>query len=488
MIFSIFGSKKKSSAAARKRGDSKDLDALKDQREIARQTAEKIDQIESEMDLGSPRGQVGRVATPSQAVATRAAADHNAADAGRAQDAVGPSLNGVHASGQAATGQVHSAARGAMKVGAGVKPDAGMDTEIVLGGVPLTHSVEIRESTLLPVFEETAIMFANNQADAAVNILRQAIKDDSLGPHLRQGWAMLFELYTATGRRQDFDALGLEYAARFETSPPAWSDDVAPQQPAAEAAVSTSSIVFPDRLTREHAAKSFDQMGRAVLRDRPADVDFSRVRSVEVAAAQALQKLLVDARKQERTLTLTGLESLRTALQSCVQTGRRDDSDGCWLLLLEVLRLLREQQVFEDTAIDYCVTFEVSPPSWEAMPQSIHVQGGAPSTVMDPQTPALSDDAAHDGTVVWLEGEIVKADTAFAQIRQCAKMHSHVIVDCRRLRRIDFVSAGDLYNEVAQLRSSGHTFEFRALSHLVGCLLIVMSVHEQAELKVRTMA
>ena len=46
---------------------------------------------------------------------------------------------------------------------------------------------------------------------------------------------------------------------------------------------------------------------------------------------------------------------------------------------MESLRLLGKQQEFEDTSIDYCVTFEVSPPSWEPMPDWIRAEAAAPA-------------------------------------------------------------------------------------------------------------
>ena len=33
---------------------------------------------------------------------------------------------------------------------------------------------------------------------------------------------------------------------------------------------------------------------------------------------------------------------------------------------MEILQLLQMKEAFEETSIDYCVTFEVSPPAYEA--------------------------------------------------------------------------------------------------------------------------
>ncbi|MGE3928184.1 MAG: STAS domain-containing protein, partial [Lautropia sp.] len=159
---------------------------------------------------------------------------------------------------------------------------------------------------------------------------------------------------------------------------------------------------------------------------------------------------------------------------------RRDPSDACWLLLLETLRLLGEQQPFEDLAIEYCVTYEVSPPSWEPMPKAIRLQEAA-STTSGSQPVAVASEEAFP-----LEGEIDgRPDATFRALRGYAESRPEITIDCRRLRRIDFVATGELLNEVSALRSAGKTLAFRDLSYLVACLLMVMGIHEMAELHLR---
>jgi len=60
------------------------------------------------------------------------------------------------------------------------------------------------------------------------------------------------------------------------------------------------------------------------------------------------------------------------------------------------------------------------------------------------------------------------------------------VIDCRRLRRMDFVCAGEMLNEVAALRSAGKFLVFKDLTYLVACLMMVMGIHDLAELNLRT--
>src|SRR5690606_16421782 len=145
-------------------------------------------------------------------------------------------------------------------------------TSVILGDTHAEQAVEVLSSGLLPVFEEAAVLYSNGQSNEAAMILWQAIKENQLGQHTEQAWKMLFELYQAAGRRPEFESLAIDYASRFESSPPAWSDDLSPPPaPAEKKALAASTIVFPLKLDAQ-AVKQVEQMQRAAQRNRPAEV------------------------------------------------------------------------------------------------------------------------------------------------------------------------------------------------------------------------
>src|SRR5690606_15169150 len=145
-------------------------------------------------------------------------------------------------------------------------PDPG--TSVILGDTHAEHAVEVLSSGLLPVFEEAAVLYSNGQSNEAAMILWQAIKDNQLGQHTEQAWKMLFELYQAAGRRPEFESLAIDYASRFESSPPAWSEDLSPPPaPAEKKTLAASTIVFPIKLDAQ-AVKQVEQMQRAAQRNR----------------------------------------------------------------------------------------------------------------------------------------------------------------------------------------------------------------------------
>ncbi len=483
MIFSFFGKKEKrtvrrsdADTATQRNGPATTASTTAlNQREIARRTAAKIDEIESQMDLAIP----ARVSKP--AAHPQSPPDLMPTVAARQ---LPPS---VHEGGMV----MFPAARpAAAPVPAGPAEGAGSrlslvpmgdpSTSVILGDTGAVHSVEVLSSGLLPVFEEASVLYANGQSNEAAMILWQAIKENQLGHHTEQAWKMLFELYQAAGRRPEFESLAIDYASRFESSPPAWADDLSPPAPVAAPAPAASAIQFPPRLDAQ-AIKQIEQMQRAAHRNRAADVDFSRVVAVDAVGADLLLRVLVDFRRNARQLTLSGVEALSAALTASIQMGRRDPSEACWLLKLEALRFLGEQQPFEDLAIDYCVTYEVSPPSWEPLPNTIRLQNAAPAPA------GAAPETSLTGESFPLDGEIDgRPEAIFKSLRSYAQSRAEVVIDCRRLRRMDFVCAGEMLNEVAALRGAGKVPVFRDLSYLVACLMMVMGIHDLAELNLRT--
>ena len=481
MIFSLFG-KRKDARDSRARGrGSRDGEPTTtqsttaatntvNQREIARRTAAKIDEIESQMEMSIP----AKVAKPP--------AEPVAVGGGEPPVAPRKDPAPVYEGDMA----VYPAPGTAPKAGAApavarpgsVEPS----TSMILGDTYGAGEINVLSSGLLPVFEEASVLYANKQSSAAAMILWQAIKDNRLGTQTDQGWKMLFELYQAGGRKPEFESLALDYASRFESSPPAWQDELAPEmdaprQPTRQA----SAIAFPDTLD-VNAIKQVEQIQRAVQRGRPAAVDFSGVRRADEIGAETVLRALADVRKNNGQMSVSGVDELRVALARAIEVGRRDSSDACWLLLLETLRFLNQQQAFEDLAIDYCVTYEVSPPSWEPLPESIRL-------VSDAKTAVVPDDDgdAEVPDVFEMAGEVDgRPQELFAALPAFSQHHQEVVIDCRRLRRIDFTCAGEILNEVAALRSAGKFVAFRDLSHLIGCLLMVMGVQDLADLKIRT--
>ena len=497
MIFSLFG--KKDGRGDRKRGAEQAPSRAEsapggppvvpartaDPREIARLTAAKIDEIESEMIAATkPRSVDGARGTGSRA--------------GLAGTVYVPSGVAAAAPAAASTGPAESSVAGSASVAArtpgGALPTLPpQNTSIILGnGDAGLLSMEVGGTTLPPAFEEAAVLYSNGQATAAGTILWQAINDNSLGGHARQGWAMLFDLYQAIGRKEDFESLAIDYSARFETSPPTWDDSVAPPSDdaaarAAAAAGASASVALPVTLDAQ-SVKQFEQVQRFAQRNRGVVLDVSPVRSVDPLGADLLRRVLTAFGRSKVELGVQGVESLFDVLSSTIEAGRRDPSEACWLLQLDLLRLLNRQQAFDDLAIDYCVTYEVSPPPWEPMPPMVRLAAPGARAGLDPSAPRPAGEGGFcvGPDAFLLTGELTgRSQEALASLRGYAADRAEVVVDCRSLRRLDFAAAGELLNEVVALRTGGKYLVFRDLNHLVAALLAVMGIPDLAEVRLR---
>jgi anti-anti-sigma regulatory factor len=457
-----------------------------DPREIARQTAAKIDEIESEMIApAGPRPAVGtaRVA-PSQVGLAGNVYVPSGIGAGAAF--VPPPVAPPPAAG--ATREAPPTVPALTFPGPAAVPRLALggeaDTSVILGdGSSDGMSMEVGGSALPPAFEEAAVLYSNGQEQAAATILVQA-SQEMAGPHAKQAWAMLFDLYQATGRQQEFESTAIDYSARFETSPPTWDATIAPPRDTPRAAAGAPATVALPAMLDAQAVRQLEQVQRHAQRSRGVQLDASAVRGVDPIGADLLLRVLSAFARSKHELVVAGADSLLGVLAGVTEPGRRDPSESCWLLQLELLRLLGRQQTFDDLAIDYCVTYEVSPPAWEPMPASIRAaEGGAEAL---PQRAAGEACFRVDTDAFALSGELSgRAQDALAALRAYAADRAEVVVDCRRLRRLDFAAAGELLNEVVALRTGGKYLVFRDTNHLVAALLAVMGIPDLAEIRLR---
>jgi ABC-type transporter Mla MlaB component len=308
-----------------------------------------------------------------------------------------------------------------------------------------------------PVVEEAAILYAGGQTDAACRLLADAVAAAGID---RTPWWMLFDLYQATHRQEAFDSLSIDYASRFETSPPPWrpaeSGDYSGVIPTAVLAGVLDASAAP-QVTRIGALAD----GAAVLR-----LDFSRVTGVEPdGCALLLDTLRIIQRGRE--LVLVGAVELLAQVRAILDVGRRDEGEAAWLLMLELLRLLNREKDFDEASMDYCVTFEVSPPPFTP-------PGKVASAPRQPAAPAADR--------YLLPAVIDDAGLVLAGIGDYVDRCPALVFDCSRLVRIDYAAAGQLLATLQPLAADKRRIEFRELNHLVAALLRLLGYGTVARL------
>lgn len=427
------------------------------QREIARATAAKIDEIELEM------------------------ASDIFDDAAWSSPRRAPAAVAALAAGAGGTGVPGTAATAGMAPVTLLDTDGLSELDSALGAAAAPSSA--------PAVEEAAILYANGQSDAAEQSLRASLDSSSNG---RMPWWMLFDLYQAGAREEAFDSIAIDYASHFETSPPAYRPPAATGLGAGAGAGSAAfSGVTPTaslsgcldagagaRLARLRAPAAGPSSASSAASAPPVRIEFSTVTGATAEGCAVLLDTLQALRRAGRELVLAGADHLVGVLRPMLAIGERSASQAPWLLLLELLLLMNREKDFEETAMDYCVTFEVSPPSFEA-----------------PARTALSistDDSA--GSNAGIEGDrfllpavieggnpaLLAAIDAYAQERPL------LVLDCSHLARIDYGAAAMLVARLRALAEDGDAgprrIELRDLNHLVAALLRLLGAGEPIRL------
>jgi len=319
-----------------------------------------------------------------------------------------------------------------------------------------------------PAVDEAAIMYANDQLDVATLVLLASLQET--GGADRLTWWMLFDLYQVMGLENEFESIAIDYASHFETSPPAYQALAAPAASASASALQFSgtspTLSLSGRLDETIAAR----LARVLAPSSSPLVrfEFQAVSGASPQGCALLLHALQTLRKGGRELVLAGAAELVAVLRPMLVIGDRGASPAPWLLLLELLLLSGREKDFEETAMDYCVTFEVSPPSFEAPAHAAVSVRAAPTPAGDRFVlPAL-----------------IRGDSAalLHAIALHAARHPALVLDCSRLARIDYAAANALAAQLRTLAEDGREVALRDLNHLAAALLRLLGIGAQVRL------
>nr|WP_242533395.1 STAS domain-containing protein [Niveibacterium umoris] len=327
-------------------------------------------------------------------------------------------------------------------------------------------------------------MFANASDEAAAAVLEAALDEGAASNETL--WHMLFDLYRLTGRREPFEARGVGYAEQFGRSPPIWSDaDASAEAPKPSSRDATPSVSLTGTLSAA-AGPQFEQISKIAIKAGKLRIDLGKLRGADEAGCDVLVRGLRSLRQARVQVSLLNARNMLPMIEGQVVQGRRE-GQSIWLMVLELLQALSEVDRFEEVALDYAITFEESPPSYEApaaepgprmkQPDAATSSPGLELVPIEEEAPAFV-----------MEGDLTSAQAE--AIRKLAKYgadRSTVEVDASRLRRMDFVTAGNLFNVLVQFQAQGKLCVFHNLNAMVAALLRVMGVHQVASMEVRAL-
>ena len=309
-----------------------------------------------------------------------------------------------------------------------------------------TAVVDIRQT-----LEEAAILYSSGQAAVAQQLLSTATHRSDARPDNQLAWRMLLELHESAGDQPAFEQCALAYARRFETSPPPWQrDDRFPTDASND---KLPVLSFRGRLSAG-SRPVLEQLFQLGCRHRRFCLEFTSLSEVDLPGCRALLETFGAWRQQGCEISLQRDDALRDRVRALIQIGRRDDDDAGWRLLMELLWLMQVTDAYEAVCIDYSMTYEISPP----LPCSLRA---APSG-MQPELPEP----------VFIMPDIIRmpAEALLARIGHYAQTHERIVLDCARLRQVDFNAAAPLMTGLRRLAES-KPVELRHTRFLVSVLL-----------------
>jgi len=370
-------------------------------------------------------------------------------------------------------------------------------------------AVEVSEVMHDPDLDEAVIAFANADFTQCEEALQRLTGSSGARSQHAETWLVLFDLYRATGQQHRFESLALDYAQQFGWSAPQWYSlpklvaDMLADEPLLPSSSGANSVlsgdvgwVCPELLDIEAVARLRSQTLQMPL---PWVFDWSALRLMDAEAAMQLSTVFRLWAGQQLEMRWLGGDTLFHVLAESAPTGVRDADPAFWLTRLDALRLANRADRFDEAAIDYCVTYEVSPPSWEPTRCTVHISGSAMSTRNPPmsmisdvstsfQESGLADDAGGRIEVahVELSGQLIGDISAtLGKLQGEVGLASVVSVSCARLIRVDFIAAGDLLNWVLARRGEARSVHFVDAHRLLALFFGAMGINEHAKVQVR---
>jgi ABC-type transporter Mla MlaB component len=391
---------------------------------------------------------------------------------------------------------------------------AGPTTEPSTGGFSQSKqfAIDVGELAHDPELEEAAIRFANGDDAGAEAGLREVLGPNGSRVDHDETWLTLFDLYRATGQLDRYETAAIDFAGRFGRSAPQWislpeavgrMNAQAAPAPAAGGNQAVANWTSPATLGTQSIAAMNAALAKA---QAPWKLSWAKLNAIDAAAVEPLTKQFTQWALQSVQLRFIDADKLEQVLKNATPSGDNSVDPAWWKLRMEVLRVMHRPDEFELVALDYCVTYEVSPPSWESARceyKPIQADGSAVAghsvieafrDSMSSHMSGYSDTAAAGMSsqmmnivTVELAGQVL-GDAGEALDVLDAKTHAADMmnISCSRLIRIDFTAAGGLLNWVSARQAEGRQVQFLEVHRLVAAFFNVIGISEHARVMVRT--
>lgn len=348
--------------------------------------------------------------------------------------------------------------------------------------------------------QDAAVQFAEGDSPAAEAVLLGLLQQNDISPGGADLLASaLFDLYRATGQQDGFDVVAMDYAERFGRSPGEWFclPELLAHRAAVAVPVQSGKVVSRDQGAAWvcPALLVGDDVEALMARFSPTSapwyVDWTGLQNIDPQAANLLASLLRVWCGHPIELHLSGRDALLGALQDKTPPNDNTADPVWWSMRLDALCILDRQDDFEGLALDFCVVYEVSPPSWkpalckvyqEASVSAFQVLIEGPPSEYGTSEFGDAEQFARCELAGELEGD---AESSIAQLQAASEASHHVVVSCALLMRVDFNAAGAILNWAAASDAEGCHVHFVQVPRLVAVFFHVLGIDRHAQITVR---
>jgi anti-anti-sigma regulatory factor len=362
-------------------------------------------------------------------------------------------------------------------------------------------AIDVEDMATDPELEEAAIRFANGDDAGAEEGLLLALRGAAGSADTAISWAAaLLDLYRATHGKTKFDQAVAEFSSVLGSVKPRW-EVIGDEAPNAASSPSGSDArdysvgaiwSCPAELNSQAMEGLRDAMAS---RPPPWHLDWSKLAHIADDAMPLMDGLFGSLCNEPVALRFSGAGRLVDTLRAQMPSGNQAVNPVWWHMRLNVLRTLQLLDDFELAALDYCVTYEVSPPAWqEARCQFSNVEDEADAANVGTPAEASEWGAGYSqmSTVLMgiekaaavqleLKGNVLgDATQALAGFDASGQDSDSVVVSCSGLIRVDFSAAGSILNWVAMRESEGCQVQFRDVHRLVAAFFNVIGINEHA--------
>jgi ABC-type transporter Mla MlaB component len=389
-------------------------------------------------------------------------------------------------------------------------PSLGQDSTSSGFSASKFNAVDVEEVAHDAELEEAAIRFANGDDAGAEAGLLEILAPNATRAGHADTWLTLFDLYRATAQQDKFETAAIQFVERFDRSAPQWFSmpDMVKMLSTPEGKVAgngpAADWICPSVLGIQTVAALKAAIAKAPM---PWRLDWKNLKTIEPAALEPLSKVFSGWAAQPVQLRFLGDPQLQKVLESATPSGNRDTDQNWWKLRMEVLRVTHRPDDFELAALDFCVTYEVSPPAWDSARceyKPLDAQGGVvagqaiigdvyrdsmPSSLSaiegDTQMDAMSSQMSNMLSVE-LSGQIQGDAIAVLDKLEVKLMGADMmLISCSKLIRVDFSAAGTLLNWVSAREAENRAVQFSDVNRLVAAFFNVIGITEHARVLVR---